>query len=289
MNNLEGKVCLVTGATSGIGKVTALELARQGATVVITARSQARGEAVQRELQQLGGNAAIDLLIADFSSLQAVRELVVQFKARYDHLHVLVNNAGAFFMSRKAGPDGFEMTFTVNYLAPFLLTNLLLDTLKASAPARIVNVSSDAHYVRPADPPDWQLEGRYASMMAYGQSKLALVAFTYALARRLVGTGVTANVLHPGVVATNIWGSFLPPFLRWLTVVGRLFGLSQEEGARTTLYLATSPEVAEVSGKYFDKSQEKRASRYAYDEALQEQLWQLSEQWTGLVSSNQPV
>ncbi len=277
------KVCLVTGANSGIGKVTALELARMGARVVMVCRNRAKGEEARRAIQQRSGNQAVDLLIADLASQREVRRLAQAFTDRYDHLHVLINNAGGIFMSRRTSPDGIEMTFAVNYLAPFLLTHLLLDSLKASAPARIVNVSSDNHAMSAVDPTDWNMEhGKYQQMRAYAQSKLAVVLFTYELACRLETTGVTANVLHPGVVATNFWSQPLPTYLRWLGGIARLFSISAAKGARTTIYLASSPEVASVTGKYFEKCHEKPSSRLSYNRDLQTSLWELSERMTGL-------
>ncbi|MBO0792592.1 MAG: SDR family oxidoreductase [Ktedonobacteraceae bacterium] len=281
---MSGKTCLITGANSGIGKVTALELARMGATVVMVSRNRTLGERAQREIQQQSGNPNVDLLIADLGSQQQVRRLAREFQERYTRLHVLINNAGGVFVNRQASPEGIEMTFAVNYLAPFLLTHLLLDTLKASAPSRVINVSSDAHYIRVVDPVDWNMERSYQLMRAYGQSKLAEVLFTYELARRLDGVGVTANVLHPGVVATNIWSQPLPAFLRWISVISRFFGVSPEEGARTTIYLASSPEVEGVTGKYFEKSKEKKSAQPSYDENLRKSLWELSEQLTSLSS-----
>jgi NAD(P)-dependent dehydrogenase (short-subunit alcohol dehydrogenase family) len=281
---MSGKTCLITGANSGIGKVTALELARMGATVVMVSRNRTLGERAQREIQQQSGNPNVDLLIADLGSQQEVRRLAREFQERYTLLHVLINNAGGVFVNRQASPEGIEMTFAVNYLAPFLLTHLLLDTLKASAPSRVINVSSDAHYIRVVDPVDWNMERGYQLMRAYGQSKLAEVLFTYELARRLDGVGVTANVLHPGVVATNIWSQPLPAFLRWISVISRFFGVPPEEGARTTIYLASSPEVEGVTGKYFEKGKEKKSAQPSYDENLRKSLWELSEQLTSLSS-----
>lgn len=284
---LEGKICLITGANSGIGKVTALQLARMGATVVLVSRDLARGERVRQEIRQQSGSQSVDLLKADLASQEDIRRLAREFQQHYQHLHLLINNAGGVFPNRGNSPDGIERTFAVNYLAPFLLTNLLLETLKASAPARIVNVGSDAHYMRAADPDDWRMErGGYRMMRAYAQSKLALVLFTYALERRLRETGVTVNVLHPGVVATNIWAQPLPRFLHPLgALIARFFAVSPQEGARTTLYLASAPEVEGVSGKYYEMSKEKQSARISYDQEVQESLWTLSEQMTHLTAN----
>jgi NAD(P)-dependent dehydrogenase (short-subunit alcohol dehydrogenase family) len=275
--SMQGKICMVTGANSGIGKATALELARMGAHVVMVCRDRARGEAAQREIKTKSGNDAVDLLLADLSSQQSIHQLVENFRQRYTQLHVLINNAGIFMLNRRETVDGLEMTFAVNYLAPFLLTNLLLDMLKASAPARIVNVSSDSHLEGYIKMDDLQAKKRYRSMRAYGQSKLALVMFTYELARRLQGTDVTANCLHPGFVATNIGQSGIGPVGRAVVkFIFSGFGLRPEEGAKTPVYLATSPEVEGVTGKYFAKSIPKRSAPISYDESLQRQLWEES-------------
>src|SRR5579883_2219059 len=231
--SMQGKICLITGATSGIGKATALGLARMGATVVMVGRDRARSEAVQSEIKARSGNSAVDLLIADLSSQASIRQLVRDFQQRYPQLHVLINNAGVYMLTRKETVDGLEMTFAVNYLAPFLLTNLLLDTLKASAPARIINVSSAAHEQGYLNLDDLQSRQGFPLMRAYGQSKLALLMLTYALARRLEGTGVTANALHPGFVATSIGQSGVPAFLRPLVrLILSIPGISPEEGAK---------------------------------------------------------
>ena len=275
-SSMQGKICMVTGANSGIGKATALAFAHMGATVVMVCRDHARGEEARSEITTKSRNNAVDLLLADLSSQQSIRQLVEHFKQRYTHLHVLINNAGAAFPGRRETVDGLEMTFAVNYLAPFLLTNLLLDVLKASAPARIVNVSSASHKSGYIQMDDLQGEKHNRSMRAYPQSKLAIVLFTYELARRLQGTGVTANCLDPGFVATNIGqtGASLP--VRLLIKLIGSFGTSPEKGAKTSIYLASSPEVEGVTGKYFVKSLPKRSAAISYDESLQRQLWEQS-------------
>jgi NAD(P)-dependent dehydrogenase (short-subunit alcohol dehydrogenase family) len=275
--SMQGKVCIVTGANSGIGKATSLGLAKMGATVVMVCRERTKGEEAQNEIKTKSGNDAIDLLLADLSSQDSIRQLVENFLQHYTQLHVLVNNAGGVNLSRRVTVDGFEMTFAVNYLAPFLLTNLLLDKLKASAPARIVNVSSESHESAYIKMDDLQLEKKYRLMRAYGQSKLALVLFTYELARRLQGTGVTANCLHPGFVATNIGQSGVGRVGR--SIVKLIFsslGISPEEGAKTSIYLASSPDIEGVTGKYFVKSIPVRSAPISYDESLQRQLWEES-------------
>jgi len=275
-SSMQGKICMVTGANSGIGKATALALAQMGATVVMVCRDRARGEEARSEITTKSRNNAVDLLLADLSSQQSIRQLVEHFKQRYTQLHVLINNAGAAFPGRRETVDGLEMTFAVNYLAPFLLTHLLLDVLKASAPARVVNVSSNSHKSGYIQMDDLQEEKRYRSMQVYGQSKLAVVLFTYELARRLQGTGVTANCLHPGFVATHFGQRDVGPAFRLLVkLIGR-FGTSPQKGAKTSIYLASSPGVEGVTGKYFVKSIPKRSAAISYDESLQRQLWEQS-------------
>jgi NAD(P)-dependent dehydrogenase (short-subunit alcohol dehydrogenase family) len=283
--SMQGKICMVTGANSGIGKATALGLAKMGATVVMVCRNRTRGEEAQREIKHQSGNEAVDLLLADLSSQQAIRRLAQEFQQHYSQLHVLVNNAGGIFAKRQVSVDGIEMTFALNHLSGFLLTNLLLDTLQASAPARIINVSSQAQ-TRSINLDDLQSERKYSMLQAYGQAKLAMILFTYALARRLTGTGITVNCLHPGLVATNFMNQAIPPFARMfarpLMSILKRFQITSEEGAQTSLYLAASPEVEGVTGKYFDKCKEKPSVPISYDTSLQEQLWDVSTKLTGL-------
>jgi NAD(P)-dependent dehydrogenase (short-subunit alcohol dehydrogenase family) len=266
---MQGKVCLVTGATSGIGKATALGLARLGATVVLVGRDPDIGKAARDEIAQHSGNAATDILLADLASQASIRQLAETFQQRYDRLDVLVNNAGISPIRRQVTVDGIELTFAVNVLAPFLLTNLLLDRLTASAPARVVNVASTAQ--SPLNFADIQNERRYNALNVYSQSKLADILFTYELARRLQGTGVTANCLHPGVIATNLLRD-LPAPIRALT---KLFFATPEKGARTSIYLASSPDVASVTGTYFVNSKPARSSRTTYSEADAKRLWDI--------------
>jgi NAD(P)-dependent dehydrogenase (short-subunit alcohol dehydrogenase family) len=275
-SSLQGKICMVTGANSGIGKATALALAQMGATVVMVCRDRARGEQARSEITTTSRNNAVDLLQADLSSQQSIRQLVEHFQHHYRHLHVLINNAGASFPGRRETVDGLEMTFAVNYLAPFLLTHLLLDRLTASAPARIVNVSSGSHKAGYIKLDNLQSKNPYRSMRVYGQAKLAVVLFTYELARRLEGKGVTVNCLHPGFVATHFGQRDAGPAFRLLVKVIGSFGASPQEGAKTSIYLASTPEVEGVTGKYFVKSMPKRSAAISYDESLQRHLWEQS-------------
>ena len=276
-----GKVCMVTGANGGIGKATALGLANMGATVVMVCRSQERGKAALAEIRGQSSNEHISLLVADLASQGEIRGLAEDFKGHHSALHVLINNAGIIPRKREVTVDGFETQFAVNHLAPFLLTNLLLDVLKASAPARIVTVASDMHRGATINFDDLQSEGPYGPLRVYCRTKLANVLFTYELARRLEGTKVTANCLHPGVVATKLLadGMGMPRTLRSTT---RLIGAKPEKGAKTSVYLAASPEVEGVSGKYFVRQRAVESSKGSYDEKLARRLWRASAELTGL-------
>ncbi|MCB9130577.1 MAG: SDR family oxidoreductase [Anaerolineales bacterium] len=279
---MRGKVCMVTGATSGIGQVTAAALAMQGAHVIVVGRNRAKAQQVVGEIRRQSGNDAVWYLLADFSDLQQVRELAAAFSAQYSQLDVLVNNAGTYFNTRHPAPGGVEMTFHVNHLAHFLLTNLLLETLTASAPARIVNVTSRAHEYDNMDFDDLGFERSYFGMKAYARSKLANLLFTYELARRLAGSGVTVNAVHPGGVATDIWRTNFPvlgPAIKW---VMSLFALTPEEGADTLIYLASSPDVEGVTGKYFVEREAIASSPLSYDEQVAARLWEVSEQLTAV-------
>ncbi len=277
--DLRGKVCVVTGANSGIGKETALALARMGATVVLVCRSEARGTEALDDIKAQTGNDAVSLVLADFSSQQQVREAAA-ILAQCDRLDVLVNNAGVTPWERRVTDEnGLELIFAVNHLAPFLLTNLLLDRLKAGAPARIVTVSSGAHRRVPLNFDDLQNEQRYVPFDVYSQSKLANVYFTYELARRLVGTGVTANCLHPGVVSTALF-RHLPPLLGFAVKLARPLLLTPAQGADTVVYLAAAPEVAEVSGRFFERREAVESSPVSYDAEAARRLWGVSESLT---------
>lgn len=269
-----GKICLVTGATDGVGKVTAQKLAQAGATVVGVGRNPEKIKAVLAETGETRGS--LEFLTADLSSQAQIRALADDFRRKYDRLHVLANNAGALFTSYRETVDGIEMTFALNHLSYFLLTNLLLDTIRASAPARIINVSSNAHEGNTINFDDLGHQRHYREWTAYGASKLANILFTYELARRLEGTGVTVNAVHPGFVNTNFQRA------AGLNMRGPL---TPEEGADTQIWLAMSDEVEGVTGKYFVRRRDTRSSDISYDQAVARRLWEVSAQMTGLTSS----
>jgi NAD(P)-dependent dehydrogenase (short-subunit alcohol dehydrogenase family) len=277
---MRGRVCLVTGATSGIGKATAHALAALGATVVLVGRDPQKGEATVQKIREDTRNEEVELLSADLSSQTSIRRLSDHVLAEHDRLQVLVNCAGAFFRDRRVTIDGLEMTFALNHLAYFMLTTLLLDLLQESAPARVVNVTSGAHSRGRMDFEDLQGERGYRGQAAYNQSKLANVLFTYELARRLDGTGVTVNCVHPGVVNTNFGRQNQP--LAWRLVISMVapFMRSLKKGAETVVYLSSDPEVESVTGKYFHDLKAKRSSKLSYDPAVAARLWQVSEELT---------
>ena len=282
---MSGKICIVTGANSGIGKETALGLAQMGARVVMVCRNAEKGKAALEDIRRESGSSQVDLLIADMSSQASVRALAEQIQRKYPRLDVLVNNAGGAAPAVALSADGIEMTLATNHLGPALLTLLLLDLLKASAPSRIINVSS-CEAQRPArlDMNDLQFERRrYGSIAAYRQSKLLMNTFTFELARRLAGTGVTANCLHPGAVATNIWSANpLPLIVKLIIAVVKPFMLSSKQGAAVSLYLATSPEVAQVSGEYFVNSKPAKSNPLSRDPKLMAEVRLWTEKMTGL-------
>jgi NAD(P)-dependent dehydrogenase (short-subunit alcohol dehydrogenase family) len=273
---MQGRVCLITGGTNGIGKSTAMELARMGATVVIVGRNAEKTSRVVEEIRAASGNVNVDSLLADLSSQQEVRRLADEFKSKYPHLHVLLNNAGGTFTTRQLSVDGIEMTFALNHLAYFLLTSLLLDTLKASAPARIINVSSDAHAGGKIEFDNLQGERSYSGFGPYGNSKLANILFTIELAHRLEGTGVTVNSLHPGLVNTGFGRNNPGLLMKVMGVLIPLIARSPEKGARTSIYLASSPDVQNISGKYFVDSKVTQPAPQAADMAVARSLWDVS-------------
>jgi len=278
---MTGRTVLITGGTSGIGRATAIGLAGMGARVGITGRDIARTRAAAADIAAASGNPAVDPFPADMSSQAEVRRLASAVLAAYPRLDVLVNNVGGFWATRRVTADGLEHTFAVNHLAPFLLTDLLLGRLKASAPARIVTVSSAAQGMGKINFDDLQGERRYSGQQAYNQSKLANVLFTYELARRLDGTGVTATAVHPGVVRTGFAAEDPPPMWKIFLPLVRLFLKTPEKGAATSIYLASAAEVEGVTGKYFADSKPKTSSPASYDTAAAARLWQVSADLAG--------
>ena len=288
--NMQDKICLVTGASAGIGKEIALGLAKLGARVVIVCRNASRGWESIEDIRSKSGNHSLELMLADLSSQRQIRKLAEKYKTKYDKLHVLVNNAGVIMGRRCLTEDGMEMTFAVNYLAYFLLTNLLLDVIKSSAPSRIVNMASMAHRTVGLDFDNLQGEKVYNRDVSYAQSKLADIMFTYEMARRLEGTGVTVNCVCPGGVATDLWersSKFIDGFFK-------LFMKGPGEGARLPLYLASSDQLDKVSCSYFQTKQhlkfskvnvkrtEAKSAIITYDKDVAGKLWQISEKLTGL-------
>lgn len=278
--DMSGKTCLVTGANSGIGKGTALELAAMGATVVMVCRDAVKGEEALNDIIVKTGNQNVSVMIADLASFESIREFASNFIESHERLDVLINNAASVPTSRTETSDGFETQFGVNHLAPFLLTHLLLDLLKKSTPSRIVTVSSTLHHNATLDLDDLQYEHhKYRTLEAYNRSKLANVLFTYELSRRLEGTGVTANCLHPGVVRTALFRD-LPFFLQPLLKIVGLFLLSPDRGAETSVYVATSPDIEGVTGEYFDKCAIARSSKASHDAECGKRLWDISAELT---------
>jgi len=280
MRGMQGKTVLITGATSGIGKETARALVGMGARVVMINRNPEKAQGVADEIRG-SSTGEIELLRGDMSSFASIRDCATEALERYPKIDVFISNAGVFRARRHTTTDGLEETFAVNHLAPFLLTNLLLDRLKESAPSRIVIVASAAHFSAALDFDNLLLERRFGPWKAYSRSKLANVMFTYALARRLEGTGVTANSLHPGFVATRLGqGNKIP--IRPVYILLRPFTISPAKGAETSVYLASSQDVEGVSGRYFDAKKPTRSSRVSQDEEAQELLWKMSAELTGL-------
>ena len=284
-HSMHDKTVLITGGTGGIGRATAMGLASTGARVGITGRDRSRAERAAAAIARESGNSAVDVFVADMSSQTEVRRLAGEALSTYPRLDVLINNAGVFRSERITTEDGLEATFAVNHLAYFLLTNLLLDRLEAGAPSRIVNVASADHGNATIDLDDLQGEKGYRGAKAYSRSKLANVLFTHELARRLEGTGVTANCLHPGVVGTNL-GSGVSGVFGFVVRALRPLMKSPEKGAETSIYLASSPEVEGSSGGYFVKKAQARPSDVSYDERLARRLWEASAELTNLPVQN---
>ena len=276
--DLQEKVCIVTGATSGIGKETAKALASKGAILVLPIRDSLKGDILKDEILEQTPDAKIDLMHCNLGSFDSIRSFAKEFKNKYDRIHVLVNNAGIWETRRNLSEDGIEMNFAVNHLAPFLLTNLLIDVLKKSAPARVINVSSEAHRSGKINFADPEMEKGYSSFKSYSQSKLANILFTKKLSQILKGDGVTVNCLHPGVVSTGLFEK-MPKILTGLM---KPFMLTPAKGAETSIYLATSQEVEKTSGEYFVKKKPKKAAPEALRQDIANKLWEMSEKYTGL-------
>jgi len=280
MNPMQGQICLVTGANAGIGKQTARELAQMGATVVLVARNRERGEAARAEIAASGHT--VELLLADFASPASIRAMTEAFKARHDRLDVLVNNAGVYLMKREETADGLEMTFAVNHLGYFMTTLLLWDRLLAARSARVIVLASDAHRQAKLNFDDLQNRHKYAGFRAYAQSKLANVLFAYELDRRRGDAPITINAVHPGFVASNFGRNNGGVAGLFMTRVVPLFAKTVVEGAATSVYLASSPEVAGISGQYFTNGRAVKSAPQSYDRAAAERLWTISEELTGL-------
>ncbi len=275
---LKDKTCIITGSTSGIGRETALALAAEGARLVLPVRNTEKGESFKQEILEKTGNENIEIYPCRLDSFESIREFAGKFREKYSHLHLLINNAGIWEMKRKTSEDGIEMNFAVNHLAPFLLTNLLLDTMKKSSPARIVNVSSEAHRQAKMRFDDLEGEKKWSGFRSYAQSKLANILFTRKLSEMVSQNGVTVNSLHPGVVSTRLFDK-MPGFLRG---VFRLFMIPPAKGAQTSIYLATSPQVEKTSGEYFVKKKIKKPSAEATNKENADKLWEVSLRYTGL-------
>jgi NAD(P)-dependent dehydrogenase (short-subunit alcohol dehydrogenase family) len=282
---MEGKTVLITGANQGIGKASAIALGAMGAKLVLVCRNEAKAREAIRDIEAQSKARDVELIVGDLASQAEVRRVAAEYKAKHARLDVLLNNAGVLVPSRRETVDGIEETLAINHLAPFLLTHLLVDVLAASGPARVINVSSTAHYRGKMRWDDLQYKrGGYSAMGAYSQSKLCNILFTRELARRLPEMGAkeaTTNTLHPGVIASG-FGQTYGGIFSVLIKIARPFFSTPEEGAKTQVWLSSSPDVAGVTGKYFDKCAEKKTSRAARDEAAPRRLWEISETMTGL-------
>ena len=283
MNEMKEKVCIVTGSNSGIGKETVLALARMSALVVMVARNPERGEKARAEIINQTGSNSVDLMTCDMSSMGSIRHFAESFKQKYGRLDVLVNNAGALFGKREITPEGFERTLAVDYLGPFFLIHQLLDLLKSSAPSRVINVTSGLHRSGKIDMDDLQSEKAFKGMRVYSNAKLMLLMFTYELARRLEGTGVTVNAVEPGFVATNLGRSSGSLRSAIMFKMVRPMQISAKRGAETSVYLASSEELGNVTGKCFTKKHETTTATISYDQQLQKQLWTKTVDLLGLL------
>jgi NAD(P)-dependent dehydrogenase (short-subunit alcohol dehydrogenase family) len=273
-DTLKNKIVLITGATSGIGKETALGLAKLGATIVFTTRDNLKGEKTKKELITTTNNKNIHMLKCDLASFESIRNCCKEFKSKYDKLHVLINNAGVWDFKRRESKDGIENIFATNYLAPFLMTNLLLDILKKSSPSRVINVTSGMHYGT-INFDDIEFKQKFSGAKAYRQSKLGLILYTRLLAKKLEGTGVTINCVHPGMNKTDL-GRDAGGFSQ---MIFKLMGKDPEIGAETSIFLASSPDVENITGEYFAKEKIRRSSKESYDMDLAEKVWNVSEKY----------
>lgn len=285
----EKHIALITGGNAGMGKATATELARLGKFVVILCRDKEKGERALEEIKEESGSNEVDMMLCDLGSQLSIRRFVSEFKKKYKTLNILINNAGVIVPSRQETSDGYELQFGVNHLGHFLLTNLLLDTIIKSAPARIINVSSGAHKAGKIHFEDIHLKKNYNLIKAYAQSKLANVLFTYELAERLKNTGVTVNTLHPGAVATQMGISRETGFGTLITSILKPIFRSPLEGAATAIYLAVSEEVQHTTGKYFCNKKPIKSSKRSYDKALAKKLWDYSTSATHVASGTSTI
>ena len=277
--DLSNRTCIITGANSGIGKATAIGLAKMGASIVMLCRNEEKGKISLKEIKEITGNQSIELMIADLKDYDSLRIFADNFRSTHDKLHILINNAGIMKKKRETNNWGHETTFATNYLGHFLLTNLLLEMLQSSAPARIINLSSKSHKRGKIDFDNLMLEQNYGRFKAYNNSKLANILFTYELARRLEDSGVTVNVVHPGAARTNFGREFSERTRKFLKLFKR-FTVSPEEGAKTSIFLASSPEVENITGNYWIKCKQANSSKYSYNTHIQKRLWDLSEDLT---------
>ncbi|MHA1443161.1 MAG: SDR family oxidoreductase [Candidatus Hodarchaeales archaeon] len=285
---MKARICMITGANSGIGKITALELAKMDAHIIMVCRNKNKGILSQREILERTGNPNIDLMVADLSSQASIRNFVDKFREQYETLHILIQNAGTIAKKRLLTTEGLETTFATNYLGPFLLTNLLLDVLITSAPSRIISISSGMHHRASIDLEDLQSTKAYKNINAYSISKLANILFIYELHHRLRKSGVTnvtSNAVHPGFIRTNFGMNGLNWFQKLgMKIVHPFLAISPQEGAETSIYVASSPEVENISGEYFAKKKVSESSPLTHDRNLQKKLWKISEELTGLSS-----
>ena len=273
---MKNQVCIITGANSGIGKETALSLAKLGATVILLCRNYERGNIALKSIITESNNKNVELMLCDLSSQNSISDFISKFKNKYDSLNVLINNAGILLNKRTISVDGVENTFAINHLGPFILTNSLLDLLKSSSPSRIINVSSSAHYRANFDLDNMQGEKKYSSFEAYCKSKLYNVLFTYELSRKLAGSNVTVNCLHPGFIPTNLFANSSFFYKAIVKILSPIL-IDAKSGSKTSTYLATSKDVENITGKYFVKCKPKQSSKISYDKSASKNLWDISE------------